>query len=92
MAITPPQAQTQTEFSLTNGTPVEPAVIEPGAQGETMTGMQGIGVSTPSAAAVAAVTSGLRMLSHSPKEVMLASATIMSIHRTGMPFAMAPVG
>ncbi len=42
-------------------------VGEPGTQGAAVTGIQGIGVSTPSAAAVAAITVGLAIEVHMPK-------------------------
>jgi hypothetical protein len=42
-------------------------VGEPGAQGAGVTGIQGIGVSTPKAAAVAAATVGLAMDWHMAK-------------------------
>lgn len=45
----------------------------PGTQGETVAGMQGIGVSTPMAAAVAAATIGLAGDMHIPNGMMLTS-------------------
>lgn len=42
-------------------------VGEPGAQGAAVTGMQGIGVNTPRAAAVAAATMGFAGELHMPK-------------------------
>jgi hypothetical protein len=42
-------------------------VGEPGAQGETVLGIQGMGVKTPIAAAVAAATCGLAREVHIPK-------------------------
>ena len=42
-------------------------VAEPGFQGEVVTGTQGIGVSTPNAAAVAEATVGLAIDVHIPK-------------------------
>ena len=45
--------------------------LPPGAQGETMAGMHGIGVSTPIAAAVADATVGLDMDWHMPKGMTL---------------------
>jgi len=47
-------------------------VGEPGVQGATVTGMQGMGVSTPRAAVVAAATAGLAIDVHMPKGRMLA--------------------
>ena len=45
----------------------------PGSHGEAVAGMQGIGVNTPSAAAVAAATIGLAMLMHVPNGMTLTS-------------------
>ena len=45
--------------------------LPPGAHGETITGMQGMGVSTPIAAAVADATVGLDMDWHMPKGMTL---------------------
>ncbi|GGU51652.1 hypothetical protein GCM10009504_05420 [Pseudomonas laurentiana] len=44
----------------------------PGVQGEAVAGMQGIGVSTPIAAEVAAETVGLAIDRHTPKGAILA--------------------
>jgi hypothetical protein len=46
-------------------------VGEPGTQGAAVTGMQGMGVRTPSAAAVAAATIGLEGELHMPKGAIL---------------------
>jgi D-serine deaminase-like pyridoxal phosphate-dependent protein len=46
-------------------------VGEPGVQGATVLGMQGMGVSTRSAAAVAVATTGLAGDMHMPKGLML---------------------
>src|SRR4051812_20758764 len=53
--------------------PSSSTVGAPGNQGEVVTGMQGIGVSTPASAAVAAATSGLARLEHNPKLGMFSS-------------------
>lgn len=45
-------------------------VGDPGAQGAGITGIQGIGVSTPRAAAVAAATCGFSMELHMPKGII----------------------
>lgn len=47
----------------------------PGTQGDGVFGMHGIGVSTPSAAAVAAATIGLAGLMHTPNGMMLSIGT-----------------
>jgi len=54
------------EVLLSAGIPPIRQVAEPGTQGA-VTGMQGMGVKTPSAAAVAAATVGLAMDIHMPK-------------------------
>ena len=46
-------------------------VAEPGDQGATVFGTQGMGVSTPDAAAVAAATIGLVCVVHIPKVEIL---------------------
>jgi hypothetical protein len=55
------------EVLLSAGIPPIMQVGEPGAQGAAVAGMQGIGVRTPKAAAVAAATIGLAMDMHMPK-------------------------
>src|SRR5690606_25380498 len=57
----------------------------PGTHGATVAGMQGAGVSTPSAAAVAAATAGLAMLMHVPKGMMLRKGTLSKMLATGVP-------
>jgi len=55
------------ELLLSAGMPHTNTVGAPGAQGATVMGMQGMGVNTPMAAAVAAATIGLARLWHMPK-------------------------
>jgi hypothetical protein len=50
-------------------------VAAPGAHGAGVFGMQGIGVSTPSAAAVAEATAGFAMEKHMPKGMIFTSGT-----------------
>ncbi len=59
-------------------------VGEPGAQGATVAGMQGMGVRTPNAAAVAAATSGLAGDMHMPNVGILAigAKSMMVAHGT----------
>ena len=52
---------------LSAGIPPIMQVADPGAQGAEVAGMQGIGVNTPNAAAVADATIGLAMDMHMPK-------------------------
>ena len=58
-------------------------VGEPGAHGATVTGMHGIGISAPKAAAVAAATNGFAMLMHIPKPVMLRKGLLSRMLATG---------
>lgn len=67
--ITPPQAQVHIEVLSKAGMPPIITVGQPGVHG-VVTGMQGIGVRTPRAAAVAAATAGLAMDMHIPKDEM----------------------
>ncbi len=64
--IIPPHAQLALHASLSAGILRTMTVGEPGAHGAGMTGMHGIGVSTPNAAAVAAATCGLDGLLQTP--------------------------
>ena len=50
-------------------------VGEPGVQGATVIGIQGIGVSVPIAAAVAAITVGFAVDLHMPKGMMFVIGT-----------------
>lgn len=63
IVMTPPQAHMQVEVLFKAGMAPIMQVGEPGVQGA-VTGMQGIGVRTPSAAAVAAATVGLAIDMH----------------------------
>jgi hypothetical protein len=63
------------EVLLSAGEPFMFTVGEPGAHGPVITGMQGWGVSTPLAAAVADATWGLLTVVHMPKGLMLTIGT-----------------
>jgi len=67
MLTTPPQLHMQVEVLFSAGMLPIMQVAEPGVQGDVVTGMQGMGVSTPRAAAVAEATVGLAMDIHMPK-------------------------
>ena len=56
----------------------------PTIQGAVVAGTQGIGVSTPSAAAVAAATVGLAMLEHMPNGMMLTKGALSMMVAAGM--------
>ena len=70
MLITPAQLHIHFEVLVSAGWPWIITVSDPGAQGAAVTGTHGIGVSTPSAAAVADATSGLARLWHIPNGMM----------------------
>ena len=59
MEITPAQVQKHLELLVKAEKLLIVTVGEPGVQGAVVTGMQGMGVSTPKAAAVALATVGL---------------------------------
>lgn len=75
ICITPPQLHINLESLVSAGLPPIKSVGLPGTQGETVTGMHGIGVSTPIAAAVADATIGLAILLHIPKGVIFIMGT-----------------
>lgn len=70
--ITPPQLHMHLQVMLSAGTLAIMTVGEPGIHGAIVIGMQGIGVSTPNAAVVAAATMGLAMDMHMTNGGMLA--------------------
>jgi len=74
----------QVEVLLSAGMPPSMQVAEPGVHG-IVTGMQGMGVSTPSAAAVAAATVGFAMDIHMPKGGMLVMGTQSIMLAAGVP-------
>ncbi len=67
MVMTPPQVHMQVDVLFSAGIPPIMQVAEPGVHGEVVTGTQGIGVSTPRAAAVADATAGFATDMHMPK-------------------------
>lgn len=68
--MTPPYAQKHLLVKSKAGVPPIHTLTAPGVQGDAMFGTQGIGVSTPSAAAVAEATVGLASEEHIPKGKM----------------------
>lgn len=66
------------------GTPPIITDVEPGAHGAAVAGMQGIGVNTPNAAAVADATVGFAMDMHIPKGMMLVIGILSIIVAAGM--------
>jgi hypothetical protein len=70
MLITPPQLHMHLEVLSSAGILPIMTVGAPGIHGALVAGMQGIGVSTPSAAAVAAATIGLAGELHTPNGII----------------------
>jgi len=75
MVITPPQVHIQVHVLFRAGMLPILQVAAPGVQGEVVTGMQGMGVKTPRAAAVAEATVGLAIDMHIPKGGMFVMGT-----------------
>ena len=71
-----------------DGLPAIITVEEPGTQGAGITGMQGIGVRTPPAAAVAAATCGLAWEVHMPNGIMLTMGALSRMVAAGIPPAL----
>jgi hypothetical protein len=95
MDITPPQLHMHLDVLLRAGLPLINTFGEPGAHGEDVTGMHGMGVSTPDAAEVADATVGLAREVHIPKGGIFAMgmwsimvAAIILLAWTGAPFGM----
>jgi hypothetical protein len=82
--ITPAQVHMHLLVLLRAGMPRNKVVGDPGAHGAGMTGMQGMGVSTPNAAAVAAATVGLAIDWHIPNGMMLTIGTLSMIFAAGL--------
>lgn len=61
-------------------------LVQPGDQGVTVAGIQGIGVNTPNAAAVAAATTGLDSEVHIAKGKIFTSGLLSMILASGMLF------
>lgn len=85
MVITPPNAQLHTDGAVSAGMPPIKVFIAPGFHGPAGTGTQGIGVSTPSAAVVAAATVGFDGLVHMPNGGMFIAGTMSLIVAAGLP-------
>jgi hypothetical protein len=89
MLITPPNAQLHIDPATSAGSLAQRVVGAIGVQGATITGTHGIGVNTPSAAAVAAATVGLDSDMHIPKGTMLTIGAMSMMVATGRPSTMA---
>ena len=84
IVMTPPQVHMQVHALFSAGIPPIMQVAEPGVHGVVVTGMQGIGVKTPRAAAVAAATAGLAIDMHIPKVGMFVMGTKSMMFAAGV--------
>src|SRR5271165_1790350 len=83
MLMTPAHIHISVEVSSRVGISASITVGAPGTHGATVMGMQGIGVSTPRAAAVAAATIGLAGDMHMPNGMMLTSGMLSMMLASG---------
>jgi hypothetical protein len=83
-SIIPPQVHISLELLLRAGIPPTRTVGEPGTHGASVTGMHGMGVKTPIAAAVAAATVGFEGEVHIPKGMMFTNGLLSMILAIGM--------
>jgi hypothetical protein len=92
MVIMPPHMQVQVEELFKAGMPPSMTVAEPGAQGATVFGIQGMGVNTPKAAAVADATVGLASDMHTPNVGMFTMGLLSMMLAAGVPIIVLLVG
>jgi hypothetical protein len=85
MPIFPPHMHMHVSVSLKHGPAVDIMFGFDEIQGATIAGTHGIGVSTPSAAAVAAATVGFERVEHIPNDAMFNIGTKSMIVATGIP-------
>jgi hypothetical protein len=90
----PAQAHWQVDPAVNTDTPAATTLVEPGCHGPVGTGTQGIGVRTPIAAAVAALTAGFAGEMHTPNVGRFAMGIVSMIFATSCPPAVTkgPVG
>jgi len=81
--ITPPQIHINCEVLSSVGKLPNSTVGAPGTHGAGVLGMQGMGVSTPMAAAVAAATVGFAGDMHMPKGMMFTIGTLSMMLASG---------
>ncbi len=81
----PPQLHINLQLLFTAGMLPISTVGEPGTHGAAVTGMQGMGVRTPSAAAVAAATIGLDTELHMPKGATFTMGLLSMMFAAGVP-------
>jgi len=90
--ITPPHMHVQVEELFNTGMPPSITVAEPGAHGATVFGIHGIGVNTPSAAAVADATVGLASDMQTPNVGMFTIGLLSMMLAAGAPTMVLLVG
>ena len=83
--MTPPQEHMHLDGPVNAGIPPTIVCGAPGNQGPVVTGMHGIGVRTPRAAAVAAATVGLDGVVHIPNGGMFTIGAMSFVVATGLP-------
>lgn len=84
ICITPPHIHISFELLFNAGKFAKSTVGEPGTQGAEMAGIHGIGVNTPSAAAVAEATVGFAIELHIPKGRIFTNGTLSIIFAAGI--------
>ncbi len=84
ISIIPPHVHINFELLLSAGIPPINMVGDPGTHGAKVTGIQGMGVNTPSAAAVAAATVGFEGEVHIANGMMLANGLLSIILAIGI--------
>lgn len=90
--MTPPYMQFKVQELFKATLPPTKTVGEPGVQGAVVAGMQGMGVSTPKAAAVAEATVGFARELHMPKGKIFTKGALSMIEAMGMVDMTFPVG
>ena len=83
--ITPPQLHITLDVESSAGILPMSTVGEPGVHGAAVAGTQGMGVSTPSAAAVAVITTGFVGAEHMPKGGMFTIGLLSIMVAAGVP-------
>lgn len=83
--MTPAQLHISLDEQLSAGTLPTITVGTPGTHGANVIGIQGMGVNTPSAAAVAAATVGLAKLLHMPKGITFSMGLLSRMLAAGTP-------
>lgn len=88
----PPYAQISLQLLVKAGFPPMRTVGEPGVHGPGIIGMQGIGVKTPKAAAVADATTGFARDWHIPNGIIFTIGTWSIIQPRGIDDTTLPAG